>query len=230
MYSTIATALIIASVYTTIGAAAPTDAQSTPAEHRISPYINYLDSNNQLEWNDTPEGGRTAKVPFELISGARQELEANSDSDKLLVRGGKDAAVGGWTNMGQISDHAASYACIVSGEWAKQKTVQDLAKDSCKALVEMVPGAPVAQRAWNVYKVAKITEGTDGTNIKTILRWYYNSARAPQLTEDLCKTVYEVLTKNICVGTGDKKSSSRGGEIKIGDGSDYTMIGFDPNK
>ena len=32
-----------------------------------------------------------------------------------------------------------------------------------------------------------------------------------------------------CQGKGDKGTATRGGEIKIGNGNDYIMIGIDPN-
>lgn len=34
----------------------------------------------------------------------------------------------------------------------------------------------------------------------------------------------------VCQGKGDKGTATRGGEIRIGKGDDFLMIGLDPNE
>ena len=91
----------------------------------------------------------------------------------------------------------------------------------------MVPGAPVAENVWNVYKgVAQL--GADGGHINIFFRLFYNSAPAPKLIESICTKAYDESTNQLCQGKGDKGATTQGGEIKIGSGDDYLMIGFDP--
>lgn len=219
--------MAIASIYAQLGAGVPTKTQ-TDGAHRISPYVKQLDSQGQVTWTDTASGGRTATIPFELISEARNE-PSQPGKGTLRIRKGPEADVGGFTNLGRIANIAASYACIDSGEYALSDSVASLATEACTQLLEQVPGAPVAEKAWNIYQGAP-QPGTDGSNVNTIFRFFYNTASAPKLTESICKKSMEVLTSTACQGKGDKGGSTRGGEIKVGTGDDYTMIGFDPNE
>lgn len=222
MHTSFVTLFAAASLYGTIGLAAPTDA---PSKGHISSVVDHLDSNNNIEWSTNKNGGRTATIPFDMVSSAEQNT-----GPRLAVRG-PGAAVGGFTNIGKLNEYAnnaASYACEQSGAYGVSDTIKTASTDACSTFLKTVPGAPVAEKAWNVYQ-APAAAGPGKNQIVTTFRWFYNSAQAPSLTDTICKKAYEQLTSVFCQGKDDKGDDTRGGEIKIGDGDDYLMIGLDPN-
>lgn len=223
MYSSILTVLAAGSLYFSFSSAVPT---TSPAPG-IAATVNHLDSNSMLHWTPTPEGGRTTTIATGLVSHAHQQLAAGS-SRKLKARGGPSADVGGFTNLGRIANYAASYACEQSGAYGVSSTIDSYATDACTNLLTQVPGVPQAETAWRVYQSAT-SPGADGGSISTIFRFFTNTASAPTLTQSICTTAFQDLTTNYCQGKGDHGADTKGGEIKIGDGDDYLMIGFDPN-
>ena len=224
MHSSILTFLAIGSFYLTSSSAAPTSS----APHGIAATVNHLDSKNMLHW--TPSGaGRTTTIPAELVTYAQGQISTNSTTPKLRIRGGPKADVGGWTNAGQIANYAASYACERSGEYGISTVIESYAADACKGLLAQVPGFPIAETAWRVYQSAA-SPGASGDQFSTIFRFFTNTAEAPTLTQSICTTAFNDLTSTYCQGKGDKDEDTRGGELKIGTGDDYLMIGFDPNK
>ena len=204
----------------TFAAPAPT---STPG---IGATVTYLDSKGVIEWTPAANGGRTATIPGDVISQAHQELNTTG-TGKLRVRS-TTADVGGFTNLGQIAGYASSYACEQSGAYGVSQTIESYATEACTALVAEVPGVPVAEKAWNVYQSAT-APGANGNSVSTIFRFFTNTASAPTLTQSICGTAFDYLTSVFCQGKGDQGPDTRGGEIKIGSGDDYLMIGFDPN-
>ncbi|KAL8961660.1 MAG: hypothetical protein Q9193_001816 [Seirophora villosa] len=208
----------IGALCTAIGAApAP-----TPDNHFPS-VVKKLDSDGKVTWSSTASGGRTAQISFDDIAS----LESNT---KIKQRGSPGSSVESWTNLGQIANYAAKYACQDSGVYGLSSVIESSASDACKELVDMIPGAPIANRVWNVWQGAKAAANDKGKQVHTIFRFYYKSASAPKLDEAMCNKAMSILTESVCQGKGDKGDSTRGGEIRIGGGNDYIQIGFDPNK
>ena len=210
-------------LHTTSSFGVPT---GTTGTGKISSIVGHIGSNGQVGWTPTDStGGRSAVIPGDLISSAEQYLAV---SRKLSNRD-TSAHVGGFTNLGQIANIAASYACETSGAYGVSASLGTLATDACSTFLQSVPGAPVAEKAWIVWQ-SPTQPGLGGGQINTIFRYFYHSAAAPKLTDTLCKKAYEDLTTIACQGKGDKGTGTRGGEVKIGSGEDYLMIGFDPNE
>ena len=218
MQYSISTILAVASLYSGVCSAAPTPQPGNPLSFPAA--VKTLDTNGQVVWTETKGGAKTAQIPFDLIDEAR--------ANKLKARG-PGSSVGGWTNLGQIANNAAEYACQDSGAYALSSTIESVATDACKELVGMIPGAPVANKAWNVWQGARAAANGEGDQVKTIFRFFYKSAEAPKLDEAMCNKAYQILTESACQGKGDKGTSTRGGEIRIGKDDDYIQIGFDPN-
>lgn len=224
MHYSVLTILAIGSFYLTSSSAAPT---SSP-QPGIAATVNHLDSKNMLHW--TPSGnGRVTTIPGGLVTYAHGQLASNNNAQKLRMRGAPKADVGSWTNIGQISDYAAQYACEQSGEYGVATTIESYANDACTGLLAQVPGVPIAESAWRVWQSAA-SPGANGDQVSTIFRFFTNTAAAPTLTQSICSTVFTDLTSTFCQGKGDKSADTQGGEIQIGTGDDYLMIGFDPNK
>ena len=222
MHSSILNILALGSFCLTLSSAVPT---STPSPG-IAATVSHLDSKGMLHW--TPAGnGRTTTISGGLVSYAQDQLASNSTT-KLRVRGGPKADVGSFTNLGQIAGYAASYACEKSGAYGISSTIEGYATDACDSLVSQVPGVPIAETAWRVWQSAA-SPGANGNSVSTIFRYFTNTASAPTLTQSICALAFEDLTSAFCQGKGDKGADTRGGEIKIGSGDDYLMIGFDPN-
>lgn len=213
------TVVAAASLFAAISAAPAPAPTSSSSNFRQG--FSKLDAQGELEWTYV-DGGRRTTIPIDKIHSV------NSRSLALEARGGPSAAVGDWTNAGQIAQHAASYACEKSGEYGVSTTIEALASDACKNLLDLVPGAPVAEKAWNVFQAATKPDASGG-QFNTIYRFFYNTASAPKLTKSICSKVFDDLTNTFCQGKGDKGTQTRGGEMKIGTGDDYLMIGFDPN-
>ncbi|KAL8759402.1 MAG: hypothetical protein Q9184_003632 [Pyrenodesmia sp. 2 TL-2023] len=218
MYFSTTTIITIGALCTAIGAApAP-----TPASH-FPDVVNKLDAAGKVTWTPTTSGGRTAQISFDDI----ESVEANT---KLRRRGSPGSSVESWTNLGQIANYAAEYACQDSGAYALSSGIAASARDACKELVDMIPGAPVANKAWNVWQGAKAAANGEGDQVHTIFRFFYKSASAPKLNEAMCNKAMSILTETACQGKGGKGDSTRGGEIRIGSDDDYIQIGFDPNE
>ena len=222
MHSSILTVLAASSLFFTSSSAVPT----TSTGPGIHDTVTHLDSNNMIQWTPTEGGGRTAVVPAGVISHAHQQL-TDSGSQKLKVRGGPTAWVGAWTNLGQIQNLAAQYACEKGGTYGVSATLASYSTDACKSLLDQVPGVPIAEKAWNVYQSAA-APGTSGDSVSAIFRFFTNTAAAPPLTQSICTQAITDLTSTICQGKGDKGADTQGGEIKIGTGDDYLMFGIDP--
>ena len=223
MHFSVPTILAAGSLYLTSSSAAP----ATSPAPGIGDTVNHLDSNGMLHWTPAANGGRTTTIPGGLVSYSHQQLAAGG-SRKLKARDGPSADVGGFTNIGQIADYAASYACEQSGAYGVSTTIESYATDACTSLLAQVPGVPIAETAWRVYQSAA-SPGADGSSVSTIFRFFTNTASAPTLTQSICTTAFTDLTSTFCQGKGDHGADTRGGEVKIGTGSDYLMIGFDPN-
>ncbi|CAO1603169.1 MAG: hypothetical protein LQ349_008810 [Xanthoria aureola] len=185
--------------------------------------LNQLDADGKVTWTPTASGGRTAQIAFDEIESALPT------TTKLKQRGSPGSSVESWTNLGQIANYAAEYACQDSGAYGLSSVIESSAKDACKELVGMIPGAPIANQVWNVWQGAKAAANGEGKQVKTIYRFFYKSASAPKLDEAMCNKAMSILTETACQGKGDKGDSTRGGEIRIGDDDDYIQIGFDPN-
>lgn len=221
--------IVAAAAYLSSALAAPvTDGdvskfQGTP---KISSVVNHLDSNNQIEWITAPSGGRYATVPAFRIAAAHAALNSRS----LSIEGrGTGADVGGFTNAGQVLRYAASYACEQSGEYGVSSTIEAGATDACDHLLALVPGAPQANAAWNIFQAASEPDDAGGS-FSTVYRMFYNTASAPTMTKQICTAVYQKLTSDFCQGKGHNGANTRGGEMKVGSGDDYLMIGVDPNQ
>lgn len=227
MHFSASTIVAAASLFATISAAPAPASTSAPtgSPSGFRQGFSTLDANGELEWTYV-EGGRRTTIPIDKITGAQNSVQNRSVA--LEARGGPKADVGGWTNAGQVAQYAASYACEKSGEYGVSTTIDALASDACNSLLASVPGAPIAEKAWNVYQAAAKPDASGG-QFSTIYRFFYNSASAPKLTESICSTVFDDLTNTFCQGKGDRGTQTRGGEMKIGTGDDYLMIGFDPN-
>ncbi|KAL8644005.1 MAG: hypothetical protein Q9226_007985 [Calogaya cf. arnoldii] len=198
-------------------------ANSAPAPAPGAPFPNAvkkLDADGKVTWSKTASGAQTAQIAFEDISSAIPKLEP---------RRKPTSSVGHWTNLGQIANYAAEYACQDSGVYALSSTIGASAETACKELVNMVPGAPIASQVWNVWKGAQAAANGEGKQVQTLFRFFYKSASAPKLNEVVCKQAMETLTKTACQGKGGNGDSTRGGEIRIGDDDNYIQIGFDPN-
>ena len=222
--------IIAAAAYFSAALAAPVtdgDVSTSHGTPKISSVVNHLDSNNQIDWITAPSGGRYATVPASKIAAPHDAL--NSHSLNIEARGGHGAAVGGFTNAGQVLRYAASYACEKSGEYGVSSTIEAGATDACDNLLALVPGAPQANAAWNIYQAASEPDDAGGA-FSTVYRMFYNTASAPTMTKQICTSVYQKLTSDFCQGKGHNGANTRGGEMKIGSGDDYLMIGMDPNK
>lgn len=227
MHASLFTTLAASCLFMTSTLAAPANGNTTTPTPGISATVNHLDSKSMIDWK--PAGhGHVATVPGHIVATAQTELTTNRTTSRLLTRGGPSAAVGRFTNLGQIASYAASYACEKSGAYGVSQTIESYATEACTALVSQVPGVPTAEKAWNIYQSAT-APGADGNSVTTIFRFFYNTANAPTLTQSICGTAFEDLTSVFCQGKGDKGTATRGGEIKIGSGDDYIMIGIDPN-
>ncbi|KAL9075706.1 MAG: hypothetical protein Q9161_001458 [Pseudevernia consocians] len=224
MHSSILTILAAGSLYLTSCSAAPTNSSSTPG---IGATVKHLDSNGMLHWTPAANGGRTTIIAPGLVAHAHTQL-ATGGSRKLKPRGGPSADVGGFTNIGQIANYAASYACEQSGAYGVSTTIDTYIAPACTSLVGQVPGVPIAETAWSIYQAAA-APGADGNQVATIFRFFTNTAAAPTLTESICNTAFTDLTSTFCQGKGDHDQDTQGGEVKVGTGNDYLMIGFDPN-
>lgn len=217
------TVIAAAAFFASVSAAPTPDT----APLRISPVVNHLDSAGKIDWQTTEDGGRYATISSDDIAAAGQATTKRSLVD-LEARGGPAAAVGGFTNIGNIAQQAASYACEQSGEWGVSATIETQAATACANFLKTLPGVTQAETAWNVYQGLKASDGSGG-NFVTSFRWFYNTAAAPPLTMQICTQAYQQLTSDFCQGKGSDNSKTRGGEVKIGDGNDYLMIGLDPN-
>lgn len=229
MYFSVGTIIAAAAFFSATSAApAPGVDPSTGAQKPpFRSVVNHLDSNNKIHWLPAPNGGRYATIPTSDVDSAHKVLQGRSLD--LQVRGGTDAAVGGWTNAGQIMNLAASYACEETGEWGVSSTIQTGATEACSKLLALAPGAVQAESAWNLFQSASNADDSGG-QFNTIYRFFYNTSKAPKLTEQICSSVIQKLTSDFCQGKKDKGADTRGGEMKIGDGDDYLMIGIDPNE
>ncbi len=222
MHFSILTVLAAGSLYLTSSSAAPTTSKAPG----IAATVNHLDSNNMIHWTPTKDGGRKAIIPAGVISHAHQQL-ASSGSQRLKVRDGPGADVGGWTNIGEISNYVAAYACEQGGAYGVSTTIASYATDACSNLLSQVPGVPIAEKAWSTYQSATAAGPGDST-VSTIFRFFTNTAQAPPLTQSICTTAITDLTSNFCQGKDTDKGDTQGGEIKIGSGDDYLMFGIDP--
>ena len=137
------------------------------------------------------------------------------------------ADVGRFTNLGRIANYAASYACEKRGTYAVSSTLETFITPACTSLVGQVPAVPMAEKAWSVYWAT--APGASGNQVAIIFRFFTNTASAPVLTESICNTALEDLTSIACQGTGVYGQDTQGGEIKVGSGENYLMIGIDPN-
>lgn len=227
MHASIFTILAASSLFMTSTLAAPANVDTTTPTPGISATVTHLDSKGMIDWKPAGNGGRVATVPGHVVASAHTELTTTSRR-LLLPRDGPSAAVGGFTNLGQIASYAASYACEKSGAYGVSQTIESYATEACTALVAQVPLVPAAEKAWQIYQSAAAA-GADGNSVTTLFRFFTNTASAPTLTQSICGTAFEDLTSVVCQGKGDKGTATRGGEIKIGTGDDYLMIGIDPN-
>ena len=209
--------IIAISALSAIANTAPTHQAGAP----INTAVSKLDSNGKVTWSQTNSGGRTAQISFDDIAAAR----ANT---KIKPRGGTDSDVWGWQGMGQIADYAASYACQSTGTDALSSTISASATEACKALVDMIPGAPMASKVWNVYQGAKAAANDEGNQVQTLYRFFYKTAAAPKLNEAMCESAMTELTTVGCQGAGGSATSTQGGEVRIGGDNDYIQIGVDP--
>ena len=226
MYFSKSTIIATAAFFASASAApTPDAAPSNGSTARISPVINHLDSTGQIKWHPTSDGGRYATIPSGQVSAA---YDATTAKHSLSPRTGPAADVGGFTNIGSIAQQAASYACEKSGEWGVSATIGTQAEAACANFLLNLPGVPQAETVWNVYQGARTADSAGG-NFVTSFRWFYNTAAAPPLTQQICTQAYQMLTSSFCQGTGNNDANTRGGEIKIGDNKDYLMIGLDPN-
>lgn len=223
MHSSILSLVATSSLYFTCSSANLIN-HPTPG---IGETVNHLDSNGLLDWKPTAEGGRMTTIPAETVAQGLDELAPGS-SQKLDAREEPKTDVGHFTNIGQIADYAAAYACEKDGVWADSARIEDLISTACRSLVFQVPEVPFEMSAWNVYQAPQ-QPGADGLSITVYFRWYTNTVSAPTLTRDMCREVFEELTSSYCQGEGGHSTDSQGGEIRIGGGDGYLMIGFDPN-
>ena len=194
---------------------------------RISSVINHLDSAGKITWQTTEDGGRYATIGSDYIKTARKATKKRAIV-AIEARDGPRADVGAFTNIGNMAQQAASYACESSGAWGVSATIESQATAACAVFLNQIPGVPLAETAWNVYQAA-VTPDSSGGNFITNFRYFYNTAAAPTLTAQICNQAYEELTSNLCQGKGNNDANTQGGEIKIGKGQDYLMIGLDPD-
>ncbi|KAL8953180.1 MAG: hypothetical protein Q9222_000953 [Ikaeria aurantiellina] len=202
------------------------NAAPAPSPEPNNPFpaaVNKLDTDGRVTWTSTASGGRTAQIAFD-------DIDSIQNDTKLKTRGTPGSSVESWTNLGQIANYAAEYACQDSGAYALSSVIGASAQDACKELVGMIPGAPMASKAWNVWQGAKAAANDEGEQVQTIFRFFYKTAQAPKLDEAMCNRAMEILTQTACQGKKDKGDSTRGGEIRIGDDDDYIQVGFDPNE
>lgn len=226
MHLSVPTLLAACSLYLTSSSASLTDIR-TPG---LSETVNHLDSNGLLDWKPTADGGRTTTIPTNLVAQAFEDLEPGS-SQKLEARKGPkepQAHVGHFNNIGQIAGYAAAYACEKDGDWSVSSRVDDSIVDACASLVLQVPEVPIAMSMWKIYQSPQ-QPGADGSSLSVYFRWYTRTAYAPVLTWDVCEDALKELTSWYCQGKDKHSTDSQGGEIRIGGGDDYLMIGYDPN-
>jgi hypothetical protein len=220
-----ATIVAAAAFFASVSAApAVNAAPSNRTAPRISSVVNHLDSVGKIEWHATEDGGRVATIPAADVKAASQATTKRF----VEARDGPSTDVGSFTNIGNIVQQAASYACEQSGEWGVSATIESQATAACSNFLKNLPGVPQAETVWNIYQGAKEADSSGG-NFITSFRYFYNSAAAPPLTQQVCTTVYKQLTGDFCQGTGSNDANTMGGEVKIGSGDDYIMIGLDPN-
>ena len=220
------------SAFCTVVSAVPAP-QAPQAPQAGTPFrtaFHQLDSEGKVTWTPAASGGRTAQISFDDIAavGGNTKIKQRDEKPDEEEADPPQSGVGGWTNLGKIANHAASYACQDSGGWALSSTVNSAAKIACKEL-EKFPHAMVVNKAWNLWEGAKLAANSEGDQAKAVFRFFYNSKEAPKLTETMCKKAMDILTESACQGKGDKGESSRGGEIKIGKDDDWLQIGFDAN-
>lgn len=139
----------------------------------------------KVTWTLTASGGRTAQVAFHDISSVGAKTK----------RGSPGSSVESWTTLGQIANYAAEYACQDSGAYALSSAIGASAKGACKELVGMIPGAPIANKAWNVWQGAKAAANGEGEQVQTIFRFFYLSTSAPKLDEAMCNRAISILTE-----------------------------------
>ncbi|KAK3166765.1 hypothetical protein OEA41_009890 [Lepraria neglecta] len=228
MHFSKSTVIAAAAFFASVSAApTPDTAPVKRGTARISPVVNHLDSAGKIEWQSTEDGGRYATIGSDDIDAARKATTKRSLVD-LEARGGTDAAVGAFTNIGNIAQQAASYACESSGEWGVSATIESQATAACANFLQNLPGVPQAETVWSVYQGIKAPDSSGG-NFITNFRWFYNTAAAPPLTTQICAQAYQALTSDFCQGKGSNDANTQGGEVKIGKGDDFLMIGLDPN-
>ncbi|KAI4269125.1 MAG: hypothetical protein L6R38_007585 [Xanthoria sp. 2 TBL-2021] len=211
--------IIAAGALCTVVSAAPAPAPGAPFPSAVKK----LDADGKVTWTQTDSGARTAQISFDDIDSVASET-------KIKQRGSPGSSVESWTNLGQIANYAAEYACQDSGAFALSSVIESSAKNACKELVGMIPGAPIASKAWNVWQGARAAANGEGKQVQTLYRFFYKSASAPKLDEAMCNKAMSILTESACQGKGGNGDSTRGGEIRIGDDDDYIQIGFDPNE
>ena len=223
MHFPILTIVAACSLHITLTWAEPSASPSTG----IADTVNYLDSNDMLHW--TPAGnGRTTTIPGGLVSFAHDQLKTNRPQ-KLGARRTPKAAVWKWTVLGVIDGFSASWACIMTGAWGVSKTIAGDASDACNNLVYQASSSvPMAETAWRVWQSAP-RPGADGQPVSTTFRYFTHTATAPTLTMSICTQAFDDLTSGLCPGWHAKGGATQGGEIKIGSGENYLMVGFDPN-
>lgn len=214
------------SLYLTLSSAEVIDVIDLPVP-AIGETVNHLDSNGMLHWTPAPNGGRTTTVSREVVDQALLELEVGS-SQKLKARKAPKAHVGHFHDMGQIAGYDAWYACEKDGSYGVSSSIDDYIEIACDGLLRQVPYFPIAEDAWKIYQTP-VLQGANGNAISVYFRYFTNTASAPELTWDICTTVFVDLTTMVCQGKNDHSKETRGGEIKIGAGDDYLMVGFDPN-
>ena len=222
--SVISAAAFFASVSAAPG---PYVAPLTNGTARISLVVNHLDSAGKIEWQPTEDGGRYATISYNDIEDARKATTKRPAVD-LEARGVTNAAVGAFTNIGNIAEQAASYACESTGEWGVSATIETQATAACASFLSNLPTVPQAETVWNIYQGIRSPDPSGG-NFITNFRWFYNTAAAPSLTTQICTLAYQKLTSDFCQGKGINNANTQGGEIKVGKGQDYLMIGLDPN-
>ena len=218
--------LISSSVWETSPAAAvPVNSAPSAIEVGYTPIIRHLDNNGELVWTEK-SGGKLTHFNNDAANKAITDITAdawrpkNSDGATTLEKRWSD-----WTNIGQIAEKSAKYACIHSGAWISDGTVQGLYGKACKEFVSDTPAGVTVDGIWTVYQL--IADGADGKSKKLNFRYFNNNSDSVKLTEAMCETAYKQLTSNLCQGKDEHGKDSQGGTIQIED--DDFQIGFDPD-
>lgn len=206
-------------------AAVPVNPAPSAVEVGYTPIIRHLDSHGQLVWTET-NGGKITQFGDDMANKAIADITSegwspsntNGNSTTLKKRWS------GWTNIGQIAQKSAKYACINSGAWIADGAVSGAYDKACNEFVSKTPAGVTVDGIWTVYKV--VTAGTDGTNKNLNFRYFNNNADT-KLTKAMCDTVYDQLSSNLCQGKDSHGTHSQGGTIQIE--NDKFQIGFDPD-